>query len=79
MKKIVFCMLEIVNCYIGFLVGGILFFGIRKSMLVYMEKLILDLLLIYINGGKCGYFVGVYLYDIVLVLGVVLVEVVLFD
>lgn len=78
-KKIVLCVFDMVNCYMGFLVGGILFFGIKNVLLVFMEKSIFDLLLIYINGGKCGYFVGVYLYDIVLVLQVKLVVVVLFD
>ncbi|HJW24758.1 MAG TPA: Cys-tRNA(Pro) deacylase, partial [Rhodocyclaceae bacterium] len=34
-------------------------FGTRKKMPVYVEKSILDLPLIYINGGRRGYLVGI--------------------
>jgi Cys-tRNA(Pro) deacylase len=42
----------------GYLVGGTSPFGTRKQMPVYMERTILDLPRIYINGGKRGYLVG---------------------
>lgn len=41
--------------------GGILFFGVCKVMLVFVELSILDLFWICINGGCCGYFVGIEL------------------
>jgi Cys-tRNA(Pro) deacylase len=42
----------------GYMVGGTSPFGTRKSMPVYIERTILDLPRIYINGGKRGYLVG---------------------
>jgi len=43
----------------GYLVGGTSPFGTRRKMPVYMEKTILDLPKIYINGGRRGYLVGI--------------------
>ena len=40
------------------MVGGTPPFGLRKPMPVYVEKTILDLEKIYINGGKHGYLAG---------------------
>lgn len=42
----------------GYMVGGTSPFGTRKKMPVYVEKTILDLDRLYINGGHRGYFVG---------------------
>lgn len=42
----------------GYMVGGCSPFGLRKPMPVYMEKSILDIEKIYINGGKRGFLVG---------------------
>lgn len=41
------------------MVGGTSPFGTRKQMPVYVEKTILDLPLIFINGGRRGYQVGI--------------------
>jgi len=41
----------------GYSVGGISPFGTRQKMPVYIEKSILDLPRIYINGGKRGFLV----------------------
>ena len=49
----------------GYLVGGTSPFGTRKALPVFMERSILDLPLIYINGGKRGFLVGVHPHDIV--------------
>lgn len=38
----------------GYLVGGTSPFGTRKNMPVYIQKTVLDLPTIYINGGKRG-------------------------
>lgn len=42
----------------GYLVGGTSPFGVRKAMPVYMEASILNLPLIYLNGGKRGFLVS---------------------
>ncbi|MDD3354540.1 Cys-tRNA(Pro) deacylase [Zoogloea sp.] len=52
----------------GYLVGGTSPFGTRKQMPVFMEKSILDLPLVYINGGKRGFLVGVHPHDILHIL-----------
>jgi len=64
-KKVEPCKPEIANRHTGFLVGGTSPFGTKKAMPVYLEKSILDLPLIYINGGRRGYLVGVHPHDIV--------------
>lgn len=58
-KKIEPCAPEVANRHTGYLVGGTSPFGIRKPIPVYIEKSILDYSLIYINGGKRGFLVGV--------------------
>ena len=52
----------------GYQVGGCSPFGVRKKMPVLMEKSIVDLPLVYINGGQRGYLVGVHPHDILRVL-----------
>ncbi|MCB1821421.1 MAG: aminoacyl-tRNA deacylase [Candidatus Competibacteraceae bacterium] len=42
----------------GYQVGGTSPFGIRKPMPVYLEASILDLPLIYLNGGKRGFLIS---------------------
>ncbi len=42
----------------GYLVGGTSPFGVRKAMPIYMEASILDLPLIYVNGGKRGFLIS---------------------
>ncbi len=64
-KKVEPCKPEVANRHTGFLVGGTSPFGTKKAMPVYLEKSILDLPLIYINGGRRGYLVGVHPHDIV--------------
>lgn len=58
-KKVEPCRPEVANRHTGFLVGGTSPFGTRKKMPVYVEKTVLDLPLIYINGGRRGYLVGI--------------------
>lgn len=78
-KKIIPCAPETANRHTGFLVGGTSPFGTKKAVPVFMEKSILDLPLIYINGGKRGYLVGVHPHDIMAALQARLVEVALSD
>jgi Cys-tRNA(Pro) deacylase len=63
-KKVEPCKPEVANRHTGFLVGGTSPFGTKKAMPVHIEKSILDLPLIYINGGRRGYLVGVDPQDI---------------
>jgi len=73
-KKIEPCKPEVANRHTGYLVGGTSPFGTKKAMPVFIEKSILDLPLIYINGGRRGYLVGVHPHDILGVLPAKTVE-----
>lgn len=53
------CKPEVADKHSGYQVGGTSPFGTREKMPVYMEKTILDLPRIYINGGKRGFLVGI--------------------
>lgn len=64
-KKVEPCKPEVANRHTGYLVGGTSPFGTRKAMPVYIEQGILDLPLIYINGGRRGFLVGLHPHDIV--------------
>ena len=57
-KTIPPCDPAIANKHTGYLVGGTSPFGVRKIMPVYMEASILDLPLLYINGGKRGFLIS---------------------
>lgn len=74
-KTIQPCNPETANRHSGYMVGGTSPFGTRKPMPVYMERTILDLPRIYINGGKRGYLVGIEPVEAVRVLKPVLVSV----
>lgn len=67
-KRIEPCKPEVANRHTGFLVGGTSPFGTKKRMPVFIEKTILDLSLIYINGGRRGYLVGIHPHDLIRVL-----------
>jgi Cys-tRNA(Pro) deacylase len=58
MKKIVPCKPEVATRHSGYLIGGTSPFGTRKAMPVFLEKTVLDLPRIYINGGRRGYLLG---------------------
>ncbi|MBN8443312.1 MAG: Cys-tRNA(Pro) deacylase [Thauera sp.] len=76
-KRIEPCRPEVANRHTGFLVGGTSPFGTRKKMPLFMERTVLDLPLVYINGGRRGYLVGIHPHDILHVLQPTLVEVAL--
>ena len=78
-KKVEPCKPEVANRHTGFLVGGTSPFGTKKPMPLYIEKSILDLPLIYVNGRRRGYLVGVHPHDILRVLQPKVVEVALRD
>ena len=74
-KSIQPCNPETANRHTGYMVGGTSPFGMQKQMPVYMEKSILDLPRIYINGGKRGYLVGVAPADVSKILAPKLVSI----
>ena len=53
------CDVETAQRHSGYLVGGTSPFGLRRSMPVYIERSILGLPRIAINGGRRGYLLGV--------------------
>ncbi len=63
-KQISPCDPAVAQRHTGYLVGGTSPFGTKKTLPVFMERSILDLPLIYINGGKRGFLVGVHPHDI---------------
>ena len=74
-KTISPCKPETANRHSGFVIGGTSPFGTRKSMPVYMERSVLELDKIYINGGKRGYLVGMAPADLMRVVNPKLVQV----
>nr|WP_295900980.1 Cys-tRNA(Pro) deacylase [uncultured Bdellovibrio sp.] len=74
-KTISPCKPEVADRHSGYQVGGTSPFGTKKKMPIYMEKTILDLERIYINGGKRGYLISLDPHDVVKVLKPHLVQV----
>ena len=58
-KRIEPCTPEAAQRHSGYQVGGTSPFGTRKKLPVYMERSILELAKIYINGGRRGFLVGI--------------------
>jgi Cys-tRNA(Pro) deacylase len=61
----------------GYQVGGTSPFGTRKKMPVYLERSVLDLPKIYVNGGRRGFLVGIAPGELTRTLAPTLVEVAL--
>ena len=78
-KKIEPCKPEVATRHTGFLVGGTSPFGTKKVLPVYIEKTILDLPIMYINGGRRGYLVGMPPQSLTAVLAATPVEVALIE
>ena len=57
-KKIQNCKPDVAQRHSGYMVGGTSPFGTKKAMPVYVESTVLELPLIFINGGQRGYLVG---------------------
>lgn len=74
-KSASMCSPEAAHRHSGYLVGGTSPFGTRKAMPVYMERSILELPRVYVNGGSRGFLVGLAPQEVVRVLAPVLVEV----
>ena len=69
------CAPEVANKHSGYLVGGTSPLGTKKTMPVYMERSILALDKIYLNGGKRGFLVGMNPADVERILQPMLVDV----
>lgn len=69
------CTPDAANRHTGYLVGGTSPFGTKKPLPVCMERGILALEKIYINGGKRGFLVGIDPREVEKLLGATLVEV----
>ena len=69
------CAPDVANRHSGYLVGGTSPFGTRKTMPIYVEASILDLPVIYINGGARGFLVGIAPTDLVRLLNPTFVHV----
>ena len=76
-KKIAPCKPEVATRHTGFLVGGTSPFGTKKKLNVYVERGILDLPRIYINGGQRGYLVALDPRELIRLLDAQVVEVAL--
>ena len=78
-KRVEPCAPEVAQRHSGYQIGGTSPFATRKEMPVFLEKTVLDLPRIYVNGGRRGYLVGVDPRELVRVLAPKLVEVGLED
>ena len=74
-KAVQICKPQVADKHSGYQVGGTSPFGTRKAMPVYMEKTILDLDRILINGGSRGFLVALDPKEAARVLRPTLVEV----
>jgi Cys-tRNA(Pro) deacylase len=73
-KRIEPCKPEVAQRHSGYQVGGTSPFGTKKKMPLYLERSVLDLPKIYINGGRRGFLVGIAPAEIVRTLAPVLVD-----
>lgn len=74
-KRVFPCRPEVAQRHSGYLVGGTSPFGTRRKMPVYLERSVLGLARMYINGGRRGYLLGMEPEVLTRVLSPVLVDV----
>ena len=74
MKRIEPCKPEVAQRHTGYRVGGTSPFGMKKPLPLFMERSILDLPEIYINGGRRGFLVRLRTAELVRVLSPQLVD-----
>lgn len=68
------CKPEVAQRHSGYLVGGTSPFGLRKAMPIHVERTVLDLPRILINGGRRGFLVEIEPHHLVARLGAVAVS-----
>ena len=73
-KRIEPCKPEVAQRHSGYQVGGTSPFGTRKKLPIYLERSVLGLAKIYVNGGRRGFLVGIAPEAIVRTLAPVLVD-----
>jgi len=73
-RSIQICRPEVANRHSGYQVGGTSPFGTRRRLPVYVERTVLDLPRIYVNGGSRGFLVGLAPADLARVLSPTLVD-----
>jgi Cys-tRNA(Pro) deacylase len=76
-RSVQICRPEVANRHSGYLVGGTSPLGTRKAMPIFVERSVLDLPRIYVNGGSRGFLVGVAPKDLAALLSAVPVDVAL--
>jgi Cys-tRNA(Pro) deacylase len=76
-KRVEPCKPEAAQRHSGYQVGGTSPFGTKKRLPVYLERSVLDIPKIYINGGRRGFLVGIAPGEIVRTLAPQLVTVAL--
>jgi Cys-tRNA(Pro) deacylase len=76
-KTVTPCDPAVAQKHTGYMVGGTSPFGTRKALPVYVERTILDLDTVYINGGRRGFLVAVSPQEIARVLKTISVDVAL--
>lgn len=69
------CAPDVADRHSGYQVGGTSPFGLRRAMPIYMQRSILELSVIYINGGARGFLVAIDPGDAQRVLSPTLVDV----
>jgi Cys-tRNA(Pro) deacylase len=74
-KRIAPCKPEVATRHSGYLIGGTSPFGTRKRMPIFLERSVLALPRIYINGGGRGYLLGMDPAELTRVLSPILVDV----
>ena len=78
-KRVEPCRPEVAQRHTGYQVGGTSPFGMIKTMPIFIERSILGLERIYINGGRRGFLLGLAPQELVRTLAPKLVEVALED
>ncbi|MBV9360576.1 MAG: Cys-tRNA(Pro) deacylase [Betaproteobacteria bacterium] len=73
-KRIEPCKPDVAQRHTGYQVGGTSPFGMRKALPIFVERSILDLPQIYINGGRRGFLVRISSADLERVLKPTLVD-----
>ena len=66
---------EVANRHSGYQVGGTSPFATKRPMAVYLEKTVLALPRVYVNGGSRGFLVGLAPADLAKLLSPIFVEV----
>jgi Cys-tRNA(Pro) deacylase len=67
-RSVAVCRPEVAQRHSGYLVGGTSPFGMRKRMPIYVERTVLELPVMYVNGGSRGFLVGIAPAEVVRVL-----------